>query len=348
MRALSQTDQEWLWTEVAHAVRTELPLATVLMELAASEGGTRCGQVACLLADGLGAGKSFSQAVAEYRRRFPPYVVPALEAGERSGRLLDVLESLRENATLGESLRHRLAVAMGYPIVIGLVGVAIHLFLLVWLMPQFAMLFEELEIWEWHGRQRWELCLLGVQVGLALLLFLPIAALLILYVLPSRCRPRWTALDRVRIRLPMVGRAARLICEWRWHDMMSLLLAAGVPEPDVVRMAGEATGNAHFDAQSRKLAERVSGGERLGEALDDVSLFEPILAWGVRMAEARGGHDHMWKPIAEDARTDAYAAVRLAADLLATVFFAIAAFLAAVLIMLIFSPLVALMRMMGG
>ncbi len=105
MKVLRGCDLEWLFEELAHIVRQERPLPTALQELAEANRNTTRGVIARRLATALEEGRTLSQAVAREEAAFPPGVAGALQAGERSGRLSEVLGSLSESARVETALR---------------------------------------------------------------------------------------------------------------------------------------------------------------------------------------------------------------------------------------------------
>ena len=58
-------------------------------------------------------------------------------------------------------------------------------------------------------------------------------------------------------------------------------------------------GNRVIEEESDSIAESVTSGEPLGEALERHRLFPPLLGWMARMAEARGNPEGLW-PAAVD------------------------------------------------
>ena len=122
MRLFSGADQEWLWLELAHAVRQEQSLPDVLQGLAASHAGTRRGAMAGALAASVASGMSLSAAVTSSGSVFGPGVGVSLEAGERSGDLDDVLDSLSDNARADGAFRDTILAAVTYPLALTLVA----------------------------------------------------------------------------------------------------------------------------------------------------------------------------------------------------------------------------------
>jgi type IV pilus assembly protein PilC len=89
------------------------------------------------------------------------------------------------------------------------------------------------------------------------------------------------ALHRAKIRAPVVGALFTKIAVSRFANTLATTLGAGVDMISSIRLAGAATGNAHFARSTNQVADDVSMGMDLSSALTRTRLFPPLL---VRMA----------------------------------------------------------------
>lgn len=100
-------------------------------------------------------------------------------------------------------------------------------------------------------------------------------------------RPRDGWLERLRQRTELLVPWVRRRRQRDFSAMLALLLDAGVPEPQAVRLAGESTANGSLAAQANRVVEELARGIKLPEALrlmDDSG----ALAWRMKNA-AQGG-----------------------------------------------------------
>ena len=133
MILLRSSDQDWLFMEMAQAVSRGRPLPEALDELAGA--GGRRGRAARRLAEAMRRGRSFSTAAGE-AGVFMLGVPQAIEAGERSGRLAEVLRSLSDHARTQQTLRYNIVQAILYPVTIACAALALVLFLNARAMPR--------------------------------------------------------------------------------------------------------------------------------------------------------------------------------------------------------------------
>jgi len=345
LRVLSGADQEWLWSELAHAIRNEQALSGVLRELAGSHAGERRGEVCRRLAQATASGAALSDAVARDAKAFAPGAAAALAAGEKAGNLPDVLRTLSETAQAQGALEHSVATAVAYPIAIALAAIGAILVIDLKVYPMFEQMFDELDV---------ELPALTsalpalVHAETFVLLLLPAALLILLYLVPAQWLPPRGMLDFLRMKTPLVGDVVRKLTLVRWCRTMDLLVRAGVTEPEAVRLAGDSAGNAYVAGESRDIGRRVEAGDKLGDAMGDAPFFPEPLLWMVRAADGSGGHAHVWDVAADLYRNQAETAGRIMSMLLAAAFVVVIAQVVGMTVIAAFLPLIHLMNSMGG
>jgi len=81
-------------------------------------------------------GRSFSQALREFPRIFPPLYVNLVAAGEASGALPEILMRLVKHLTQAKSLRDRVQQALIYPAFLTLAGAALITVFITFMVPQ--------------------------------------------------------------------------------------------------------------------------------------------------------------------------------------------------------------------
>jgi type IV pilus assembly protein PilC len=134
----------------------------------------------------------------------------------------------------------------------------------------------------------------------------------------------------------------------RWCGTMGVLVIAGVPEPQAVRLAGRSTGHAGFEAQSEWIAAELEKGRPLAEAMNAKSFFPPMLAWMVGASQKAGGHAAVWPAAQELYRAQGERLFRVASGVLSVVFFLLAMQIVGLTVFALFLPLIRLMQSLGG
>jgi len=331
--------------ELAHAVRRETPLTETLTALAASNAGTRRGATAERLADAVGSGMSLSEAVKSEGKRFGPGVAVSIEAGEKCGNLAEVLDGLAENARAEWGFRDAILVAVTYPLALTLVALVAVVFINFKLWPMFQEMFDELDV---TLPVLTEIAPTFLQFEAFLLLLAPAVVLIALYVVPSRLLPFRVAIDVVRMRLPVVGTVMHSMLLSRWCRAMGMLVSARVDEPTAVRLSGESAGNACVRRVSGRVAEALSEGATLADAMTKYWFFPEPLVWVVGAGKDAGGHAHVWETASSLYEKRAESTARIMSVILRVVFVLLALQIVAVTVLAAFLPLIQLMNSLGG
>ena len=241
-------------------------------------------------------GEPFSQALARFPRHFPPLFVATLKASERTG---SVPEALRRYIAYQEELdrvRKKVVGAAIYPAIVLAVGMLVLGFLLLYVVPRFAGVYEGLgaELPFFSAL----LLALGRGVrGHAAELALGALALGALGAWLARA-PRFRAWLSARLwRLPALGERMRLYQLARLYRTAGMLLRAGIP---ALRALGMVEGllAAHLRAPLAHARRLIGEGRPLSAALGAAGLATPVAARMMVVGERSGEMGEMLERIA--------------------------------------------------
>jgi len=286
---LSADDILDLWQDLAGAVRRGQSVAVALREFAVEAPG-KASALAARLADKVEGGAALSEAVAAEGPRLGPGAAAALRAGERGGDVGTALEALARGVGEAEGLRRLIGWAIAYPLLIGLAATAFVVFLNTSIIPQFERMFGEFSMTLPALTQH----IGAVAMAFSLLILVSAATLGLLYVANWRPWPLGARVDSARLWFPLLGRLARRQMLAQWCGAMETLVTSGAPEPEAVRLAGQATGNLEAQAACEMVARSVESGATLGQGMESSRAFPDALCWMVQAAEASGGHGRVW------------------------------------------------------
>jgi general secretion pathway protein F len=88
-------------------------------------------------------GKSFSAALESHTNTFPLILTAAVNASERTGRVQDALEEYLRYDSVLRDLKRKILNAAIYPCLVILFGIAVGLFLLGYVVPRFAKVYDD-------------------------------------------------------------------------------------------------------------------------------------------------------------------------------------------------------------
>ena len=89
------------------------------------------------------AGASLAAALGGHERSFPEFYRALVRGGEESGALPTVLQHLADYLDARQALRQKTSLALLYPILVGVVAIAIVTGLLVYVVPQVVQVFQQ-------------------------------------------------------------------------------------------------------------------------------------------------------------------------------------------------------------
>ncbi len=217
-------------------------------------------------------GAPLSRAMAEAKQLFPPMASAMAEAGEANGRLDVALAKLAETLERAEALRHVVASAMVYPIILLIIAAAVILTMLLWVVPQFEGLFSD------AGAQLPFMTRLVMGVSHAvrqygLIGFGACAALVIVMARWLRGPSMRSAFDRWVLNLPQVGPLATASELGRFARVLGSLVEGGVPLPEALAIARRSLANTHLSDAMGRVAAGVKQGAGLTASLATEGVF---------------------------------------------------------------------------
>jgi general secretion pathway protein F len=272
--------------ELAVLLGAGIPLLEAVMTLREKEPATTIAAVLGTLEERLRAGEAFSAALSTRPEAFDTLFVAVVSSAERTGQLREALESHADYLAWVETLRDRLVSASIYPLMLLGTGVAVVLFLLVYVVPRFAGLLEGTS-GDIPAASRALLALggwTGAHPVAATLLALTLLALPVLAWGHAPLRERLAAM---LWRVPGLAERLRLLALARLYRTLSMLLRAGVPAVPALRTA-RAVIAPRLRAALDAARVRVERGERLSEALHSEQLSTPVALRMLRVGERSG------------------------------------------------------------
>jgi general secretion pathway protein F len=297
-RALSRSDLT-IWTrQLAGLVEAGLPLERALSALAEEAPQPKHRQLVAQLRAEVNAGAAFAQALSEHPQEFPAVYQAVVAAGEQSGQLGKVLNSLADDLEQQHTLRAKLMAATLYPSIVCAVAMLIVIFLLAYVVPQVATVFNSSQrtlptltvvmlavsqmvqnLWAYAAG----LCALGV-VLLNQALRQPLF------------RERW---DAFGLKLPILGPLLLGYNAARFASTLAMLAGAGVPILRALHAAADTLSNQALRVDALHAEVLVREGAPLAQALAQHRRLPSLLTMFIRQGEQTGRLPDMLQKAAE-------------------------------------------------
>ncbi len=337
-RKVKSRDLGTMYGQLADLIGSGVPLLRALDSLVKSTASASLKELLKEIRAAVSEGKSLTDTVRQYPEVFPPLHVAMIQAGERAAFLEEVLRSLAGFLERFEELRSKVIGAMIYPAVLVALGVSVMIGALIFFVPKFEPLLasakkplptEILFAASVIARKYWHLVILA---GIA-------AAAAIYTNMKSVTAQR--ALEKWRLKIPVVGTALRLLAITRFCRILGTMLANGVPLLQALKISKDATGSNILAERVAIATEAVRDGKRLSEPLAEGGFFPDQILAMITVAEESNKLDKVLVQIADtvERRTNRQVdqAVRLIEPAILVVVAACIGFLALGLLLPIFT-----------
>jgi len=244
------------------------------------------------------SGDSFSQAVAKHPAVFSKLFINMIKAGEASGKLDTVLSKFAEFFEGQVDLNRQIKGALFYPAILLFAGIAVTLFIVTFIIPQFAEIFMKVGI----KLPLSTVILYKIGVGIKQFWYFAILFGIIAYLGIRHYGGTETgrlSLDRIRLKLPIVGPLYRKSAISRFARTLGTLVASGVPILESLEITQEVVGNEVLARTVASVRNSVEKGERIAEPLRVSEEFPLDAVQMISVGEESGNLDGMLNKIAD-------------------------------------------------
>jgi type IV pilus assembly protein PilC len=295
-KRISRNDVIYVTNQLAIMVDTGITLSTALEGIVEQEENTSLRNVLADLRDSVAAGEDFSAALARYPKLFDRTYVSLIRASEATGTLGPMLERIASYLRKDVETRGKVRAAMAYPAVMMALAIGVTVFLLTYILPKFTPLFESKGT-ELPGITTAMMSASKVMVGYWYAWLAGLVTFVVGFLVFKRTDPGRQTLDYVRINLPIVGPVARKVTISRSIRTLGTMLGSGVPIMDALRLAGQVSGNYHYEQLWQRVLDEVTTGRRVAEALRGDPLFPRVLVQMISAGEETGKLDQVLEKV---------------------------------------------------
>ena len=285
-----QESATWL-LQLANLLRSGMPLTLALNSMVSISGKGISEEVAEELKKNVNEGRTLSEAMAQHPLCFNEMSINMVRAGEESGALEQVLRRLAIHFDRFAEVQSKFISAMIYPAIVCLVGFAIILFFMVFMLPKFKDIFDDMG--EGAALPYSTQLLMGLGEYAINPLFWIVSVLLALAGYVMFVRYKGTShgrrkLDDKKMRAPVFGKVIRLNLFGQFARTLSTLLTNGVPVLTALRITSDVVPNVVIKDAINTTREAVTDGKSIAEPLARSGLFPKLMIDLVRIGEETG------------------------------------------------------------
>ena len=275
-------------------IDAELPLIQSLGLLAEQQKNKYFARVITEVKEDVEAGAALNQALRKHPKVFDDLYCNLVASGEQSGSLDTMLRRLADYQENMLKLRAKVKQAMIYPTAIVAFAIIVAIFMLWKVIPVFGGIYQELGA-QLPGLTASVLGLSNFVSDYIIFIVVGLIAIIVLYRQWSKTPAGREIVDRIKLKLPVMGNLMQKISLSRFTRTLSTLIGGGVPMLESLKIASTTTDNVIIERQVLNARQMVSEGKTLHESLKNASQdqFPAMMIQMVNVGESTGTLDEM-------------------------------------------------------
>jgi type IV pilus assembly protein PilC len=245
------------------------------------------------------AGNSLTDALKKRPLQFNELYTNLIEAGEHAGILEAILHKLATYMEKTEALKSKIKAALFYPASVMVVAAIVVTILMIFVIPQFSELFSnfgadlpvltQILINMSDFFVKWWWAIFAVAGG----------TIFGILELKKRSKPFNHAMDRIMLKLPVLGVVLEKAAIARFARTLETMFAAGTPLVEAMTSVAGACGNIVYYDACMKIRDDISTGTQLQASMRDTGLFPNMVVQMVAIGEESGSIDTMLGKVAD-------------------------------------------------
>ena len=269
-----------------------LPIAQCLSILSEQSDSKTLRAVTTRITNEVQGGATLAESFKKYPKVFNDLFVNMLAVGESGGVLDVVLQRLSGYIEKAAKLKSKVKGAMVYPVTIIGVAVLVIIFMMIFVIPTFAQMFQglgadlplptQIVMWFSNFTQRYIVVMVIVGAG-------AIYALKRYYATDQGSK----VIDAFLLKVPVIGMLIRKVAVARFTRTLGTLISSGVPILEGLLITARSAGNRVVEATVMQARAAVTTGRTLSEPLKGSTVFPPMVVHMISVGENTGALDQM-------------------------------------------------------
>ncbi|KAF0244023.1 MAG: type IV pilus assembly protein [Planctomycetota bacterium] len=254
------------------------------------------------------SGSSLSEALSKHPKAFDRLYVNMVKAGEAGGVLDTILQRLAVYMEKAAALKRKIIGASIYPAAVISIAVLIVSGILIWVIPQFKVVFDDL----------------GAELPIPTMILMKLSDFLVAFwwLLPGvpfvlymaykmtvKNKGGRIALDKFKLHMPLFGDIIKKSTISRFCRTLGTLIASGVPILEALSIVRNAVGNEVIANAVQVVHDSIREGESIAEPLAQTKVFDDIVVNMIDVGEETGELDKMLIKVADNYDDEVDAAV---------------------------------------
>jgi len=297
--------------QLATLINAGLPIVRALYVLSEQTENPKLKDVVVAVRKDVEASSSLSEALEKHPAVFSRLYTEMVKAGEIGGILDGVLLRLADQLERDQDLRRRIRSALTYPIVVLILAILAASFMLIFIVPVFAKLFQDL-----GGTLPLptRICMLISDILTSMwgvLVYAGMALAVVMFLRWKKSESGRKVWGRAVLRIPAkIGDVVKKATLASFARTLATLSAAGVPILQSIEITATSSGNWVVEKALLKSRDAIREGIPLYRPLEEEPVFPPMVTCMIAVGEETGDIDGMLTKIAEFYESEVDAAVK--------------------------------------
>jgi type IV pilus assembly protein PilC len=285
--------------QIATMMASGVPMVQAFDIIADGQKNIRFKNILLDVKQSIEGGSSLHEALGRYPVQFDELYCNLVHAGETSGVLDTVLDTVATYKERTEGIKKKIKKALFYPMMVLAVVFLVVLIMLLFVVPVFSKTFQDagadlpaptqiLVSASTFMQSYWWVVIGAVVIGIASFIFFK-----------KRSRKFAHFLDRVALKMPVMGDIVRNSAIARFARTLGVTFHAGVPLVEALEAVAGATGSAVYSEAVLQMRDDISVGHQLQLAMKQTGLFPNMVVQMTAIGEESGSLDNMLFKVAE-------------------------------------------------
>jgi type II secretory pathway component PulF len=245
-------------------------------------------------------GEGFGDALSRHPKVFNDIAVNMARAGAEGGFLEDALDRISKFTEMQNDLSQRTTGALIYPAILGLAGTTIVSILVIFFVPKFGEMFEQLRR---QGELPWMTdALLNFSETIqsyGIFIAIGLVALLVFLYFQSETERGKRFIDYCKLKMPLFGVIFQALAVARFCRVLGTLLHNGVPILKSLDISRAAAGNRILNTAIEAASLNITSGESLAKPLGKSGYFPKTVVEMIAVAEESNALDTVLVDVAD-------------------------------------------------
>ena len=244
------------------------------------------------------AGSTLADAMAKYPQVFSELYISMVRAGEIGGVLDEILNKIADLMEKEFALKQKIKSAMAYPSFVAGAAVLMSIFMLAFILPQFATVFTQFG-GELPALTQFFVTLTVLFNKYWYIFFIVFAGLVAAFLAYIKTPNGKLNFDKFKLNAPIIGEINRKGAVSRFTRILGTLIKSGVPILEALQVSSNAIGNLVLSAAVLGAKTKIKEGQSISSPLAASGVFPPMVTQMIMVGEESGELEEMLVNVAK-------------------------------------------------